>query len=167
MPNDDNGRPHPYWYSDDNVLQLLSALRRFRVADNGMRRRTARAMDMNESDMMALQLVIAAERHGTIVTPNAIARHLDISTASTTKLVDRLEQAGYLTREVHPTDRRSVLLAPTQHAHEEVQSRLARMHAAMEDVARSIPPTSRNDAAEFLRGIAEILEEQDGIPPLT
>ncbi|MGP7960269.1 MarR family winged helix-turn-helix transcriptional regulator [Sanguibacter sp. A247] len=166
MRDNGKGTPDPYWYSDDDVLQLLSALRQFRVADTGMRRRTARAMDMNESDMAALQLVIAAQRHGTIVTPNAVARHLDISTASTTKLVDRLEESGYLIREAHPTDRRSVALVPTERAHDEVRSRLAEMHSAMERVARTIPASSRHDAAQFLRGIAQLLDEQEGIRPL-
>ncbi|QIK85013.1 MarR family transcriptional regulator [Sanguibacter sp. HDW7] len=137
------------------------------MADTGMRRRTARAMDMNESDMMALQLVVAAERHGTVVTPNAVALHLDISTASTTKLIDRLEDAGYLVRAPHPRDRRSVRLVPTEHAHDEIRARLTHMHAEMERVARAVPATSRADVAAFLDGMANVLDHQEGIAPLT
>lgn len=157
----------PYWFHDDGTRALLEAMRRFRLADTGMRRRTARAMDMNESDMVALQLVVAAERHGTVVTPNAIANHLDISTASTTKLVDRLEAAGYLVREPHPHDRRSVRLLPTPRAHDEIRARLTLMHAEMERVARAVPEESRAHVAAFLDGMADVLDHQEGIPPLT
>lgn len=167
MHEESPGATSPYWFGDDDIRNLLEALRAFRLADSSMRRRTARAMDMNESDMMALQLVVAAERHGTVVTPNAIALHLDISTASTTKLVDRLESGGYLVREPHPTDRRSVQLRPTAHAHDEIRARLTHMHAEMERVARAVPEASRGDVATFLRAVAEILERQEGIAPLT
>jgi len=156
-----------YWYADDGIREILLALRRFRMADTGMRRRTARAMDMNESDMMALQLVVAAERHGNVVTPNAIALHLDISTASTTKLVDRLEAAGYLVREPHPRDRRSVRILPTAHAHDEIRARLTAMHAEMARVASAVPESSRADVATFLDGMTAVLDTQEGLAPLT
>lgn len=101
----------PYWYPDrDHVHDVLDGIRRFRRANAAMRKRMADGMGMNKTDMQALQAVIAAQRHGAPLHPRELADELDISTASTTKLLDRLERSGHLTRVPHPADRRSVTI---------------------------------------------------------
>lgn len=72
--------------------------------------------------------------------PRELADELDISTASTTKLLDRLERSGHLTRVPHPADRRSVTIQATDHAHTEVKDRLAPMHRDMEEIIYEFTP---------------------------
>lgn len=131
----------PYWYPDrDHVHDVLDGIRRFRRANAAMRKRMADGMGMNKTDMQALQAVIAAQRHGAPLHPRELADELDISTASTTKLLDRLERSGHLTRVPHPADRRSVTIQATDHAHTEVKDRLAPMHRDMEEIIYEFTP---------------------------
>ena len=153
-----------YWYDDDaSVVGLLRALRRFRRADQEMRRRMSVGMDMNETDLRALQLVIEAETRDDHLTPRDLAEHLAISSASTTKLLDRLTASGHLTRAPHPSDRRSLILASTPYAHAEIRDRLTRMHERMAAIARAVPVESRGAVVAFLDALVAELD-LEGLP---
>jgi DNA-binding MarR family transcriptional regulator len=154
----------PYWYgtADAEARGLLDAVRAFRRADEAMRQRASRDMDMNVTDLRALRFVIECEQVGTPVTPRMLTAQLDISTAATTKLVDRLCRSGHLERRPHPSDRRSVVVAATRDAHHEVRARLAGMHARMLDIARAVPVPARPAVREFLQAMtAELAREHD------
>lgn len=158
-----------YWYDDPaiaDVVDLLRAVRRFRRADQEMRRRLSSDMDMNETDLHAIQLVIEAESRGDHLTPRDLAQHLAISSASTTKLLDRLTASGHLARAPHPSDRRSLILASTPAAHAEVRDRLTRMHERMAQIARSVPVSSRADVVAFLDALVAELD-LEGAGPAT
>ncbi|WP_168217886.1 MarR family winged helix-turn-helix transcriptional regulator [Occultella kanbiaonis] len=157
-----------YWYDDDDdlVVSMLEALRAFRRSDQEMRQRVSANMRMNVRDMQALQFVIAAQNLNEVTTPRDLAAHLHISTASTTKLLDRLTRSGHLNRGPHPSDRRSLVITATHHAHEEVRERLARMHARMAEIARAVPSQARPSVVEFLRSMAAQLDHEAEIVPL-
>lgn len=161
--------PRPsYWYDgEEAVVEMLAALRAFRHADQEMRRRMSADMDMNVTDMQALQFIIAAEGQGRTVAPRDLAAHLRISTASTTKLLDRLTASGHLERTPHPTDRRSLIVVPTEHAHRELRDRLARMHERMRTIARAVPEPARPAVVQFLRDMAQELDEAGSPAPLS
>nr|WP_246256117.1 MarR family transcriptional regulator [Isoptericola halotolerans] len=117
---------------------------------------------MNVSDLRALRFVIECERGRTPVTPRMLTAHLEISTAATTKLVDRLCRSGHLERRPHPSDRRSVVVVATRGAHHEVRQRLGGMHARMLDIARSVPDSARPAVRDFLRAMShELAREHD------
>lgn len=159
--------PPPYWYPDDQlVVPMLEALRAFRRADQEMRARISAGMQMNVTDIQALQLVIAGQNHGEAVTPRALARDLHISTASTTKLLDRLTVSGHLERRPHPDDRRSLVVLATEHAHLEVRERLTEMHARMAEIAREVPGHARSAVVQFLLNMAEQLDREGEVAPL-
>ena len=151
-----------YWYSGDGDPEshrLLEAMRAFRRADEAMRVRASRDMDMNITDLRALQHVIARERVDDPVTPRALASHLGISTASTTKLLDRLCASGHLERRPHPSDRRSVVVVASPEAHTEVRERLTRMHEGMMEVAKAVPAHCRPAVRDFLLAMATQVEQ--------
>lgn len=162
----ERGEHENYWYADnDSVVQILHALRRFRRSDQEMRRRMSADMDMNETDMQALQIVIAAENSKRLVTPRDLSAALGISTASTTKLLDRLTASGHLERHPHPSDRRALVITATDHAHDEIRDRLKRMHAAMREVAEGVPAASRPAVADFLLRMATLLDSESEAEP--
>lgn len=122
---------------EDAVLALMRAVRAFGDAHDRMSGAMKRGMDMNVTDLAALRLLIMRADKGTPVTPAEIARHLRISTASTTKLLDRLSAAGHVERCPHPTDRRALIVQLTDHARAEFfrlfGTRLGAMRAAFEE----------------------------------
>ena len=123
-------------------------------------------MDMNETDLRALQLVIEAETRDAHLTPRDLADHLAISSASTTKLLDRLTASGHLTRAPHPSDRRSLILTSTPYAHAEIRDRLTRMHEQMAAIARAVPAESRGAVVAFLDALVVELDLEEQTRPL-
>src|SRR5690606_24522689 len=111
------------------VGRVMAALAALREAEQRLAEASQRYMKLNRNDMRALHYLIAAKNRGVIATPGAIAEHLGISTASTTKLLDRLERGGHVTREPHPTDRRALAIAITPETHEAAVATVGRQHA--------------------------------------
>jgi DNA-binding MarR family transcriptional regulator len=145
-----------YWYPAEGwgPSDALDALRRFLRADEAMRRRLQREMDMNETDLRAVRLLATAEKHGHAVSPRDLSRALGISTASTTKLLDRLEADGRLRRVQHPTDRRGLRIELTAHVHAEVRDTLGPMHQRMRAVVAGLSPEQSRTVVDFLDSLA-------------
>ncbi|WP_430645878.1 MarR family winged helix-turn-helix transcriptional regulator [Agromyces sp. GXS1127] len=151
-----------YWYGPDDArigsVDVLNLLRRYRAADQEMRRRTRDSMGMGETDLLALRYVLRAEREGEMLTPGVLAKLLGISTASTTVLIDRLARSGHLVRRPHPSDRRSLVVGSTTGSDAEVRATLGRMHQAMIEVADGLAPDELAVVARFLAGMIEAME---------
>ena len=158
---EDASAAHSYWYDEvDSAVVLLSATRRFRSADHEMRRRMSAGMDMNTTDLAALRCVIAHELAEDPITPLRLAQHLEISGASTSKLLDRLTASGHLERAPHPRDGRSRIVVATDHAHSQVRERLSGMHERMLEIAQGVPAPARRAAIDFLLAMARHLETE-------
>jgi DNA-binding MarR family transcriptional regulator len=154
-----------YWYADDDDSQratsVLNSMRRYRAAEAEMRRRTRVSMGMGETDLAAIRYLVQAEKAGRSVSPKEISDTLGISTASTTKLVDRLVKSGHVERRPHPTDRRGLIIAPTWDTELEVRSTLASMHARMLEVAESLAPDDARAITAFLERMTRAIEVDD------
>ncbi len=123
---------------------VVEAYSRFRRADTDLHQRVRSVTGMGETELRLVQYVIRAHREGRVVKPTEIARHLGISSASTTAILDRLERGGSLERHSHPTDRRSILIAPTAEVEtrfsatvEEYDRRLAALAGDLSDDERA------------------------------
>lgn len=122
---------------DELVMSAMQSVRAFADAMDRMHGGIRSDMDMNASDLAALRMMIVREHRGEWVSPHEIAAHLSISTASTTKLLDRLTESGHLERRPHPHDRRARIVVLTDAARSEFYrhfgARMGRMRGAMED----------------------------------
>ena len=72
------------------VLDVLLNIRALNDAMDRMNGGMKDDMDMNATDLAALRMMIVREQRGEPVSPHEVAKHLRISTESTTKLIDRL-----------------------------------------------------------------------------
>ena len=91
----------------DSLLSLGADPRCRVIVLTGAGRGFCAGMDMNARDLRALQYVIACERAGQPASPRGVADHLAITTAATTKLLDRLTDSvrAYLrARSIQPND---------------------------------------------------------------
>lgn len=95
------------------VMRVLQAIRAFSDAMDRMHSGMKGDMDMNATDLAALRMLIMWEQREQSVSPHDVARHLRISTASTTKLLDRLSASGHVERRPHPSDRRARVIVLT------------------------------------------------------
>lgn len=130
-------RWQPQTKRDELVMQAMQAVRAFTDAMDRMHGGIRGDMDMNASDLAALRMLIVREQRGEWVSPHEIAKHLAISTASTTKLLDRLSESGHVKREPHPKDGRARIVVLTEGARSDFYrhfgQRLGRMRVAMTD----------------------------------
>ena len=81
---------------------MLQAVRALSDAMDRMHGGMKGDMEMNATDLAALRMLIVREERGETVSPHQVADHLRISTASTTKLLDRLPASGHVERRPHP-----------------------------------------------------------------
>lgn len=162
-PEKTAARSESYWYrAGDPALPLLSAARRFQRSDERMRRRMGEDMHLNPTDLQALRQVISNAEDGRALTARDLALCLHISTASTSKLLNRLTESGHIRRVPHPKDRRSVFIEATEHAHAELQERMSSLHRRMLEAARAVPPASRQHLIDFLDALTASFEEPAG-----
>jgi DNA-binding MarR family transcriptional regulator len=137
------------------VVRVLAAVRRWREAEQEVRFRSRTDMKLGETDMAALRYLVALKNQETIATPKMLADHLGISTASTTKLLDRLAVAGHIERSPHPTDRRALMIKITQRTHEQVRDSVGRLHAHRWKVAVDMSSRERETVIRFLDRLSE------------
>ncbi|WPO85695.1 MarR family transcriptional regulator [Herbiconiux sp. KACC 21604] len=133
----------------------MTELRAYRAAEEAMRRRTRESMKMGENDLTALRFLLKAQREGRVVTPGALAEHLGMKSASVTVMLDRLTRSGHLSREPHPTDRRSLAVTATPGSDEEVRQTLGEMHRRMMAVATGLDARAALVVRTFLLDMAK------------
>lgn len=138
----------------DQVVRVLEALRRWRETERRMSEASRRYMKLGETDMRALRFIIAMQNHGRVVTPGAIAEHLGITTASTTKLIDRLAAGDHVLRLPHPSDRRSLAIEVTEDTRRVARQAVGRTHARRFDAAARLTPQEREIVTRFLDDLA-------------
>ena len=138
----------------DQVVRVLEALRGWHETERRMSEASRRYMKLGETDMRALRFIIAMQNHGRVVTPGAIAEHLGITTASTTKLIDRLTAGDHVRRFPHPSDRRSLAIEVTDETRRVARESVGRSHAHRFAAAARLTPREREIVTRFLDDLA-------------
>lgn len=153
-----------YWYPDVGdvpAVAVMESLRSYRAAEVAMRRRTRQAMDMGENELLVLRYLMRARSGGQDVTPVLISRHLGITSASTTALLDRLERTGHIVRSPNPADRRSVLIEASEKSDAEIRDTLTALHERMMEVVRAMGDDDRRAVVRFLASMEQAVDAID------
>lgn len=168
-PRDDaNHLASEYWYPEGHApsaVDVLNLLRRYRAAETAMRARTRSSMHMNETDLLALRHLLRSQQRGELVRQRDLSELLDISSASVTALVDRLERSGHVERTPHPSDRRSTVVVASAASDREVRETLGDMHQRMIAVVDDMTPEQLTAVATFLAGMVGAVEESTTSAP--
>lgn len=133
-----------------HIGEVMAALGRLRAAENELSDASLKYMQLNQSDMRALHYLIVTANTQQTATPGGIAAHLKISTASTTKLLDRLEKAGHIIRQPHPSDRRALAISITAKTKQAAMETVGRQHAKRFHAAARLTPAERDVVIRFL-----------------
>ena len=142
------------------VLEAMSA---WSTLERKLSEQSREYMRLGETDMRALRYLIAARRQGVIVMPRMIANHLRISPAATTKLIDRLEAGGHVTRTPNPADRRSIAIEVTESTSASARASVGKSHASRFAAIAGLTAADRAAVLRFYRALMasaiDIVEE--------
>lgn len=144
----------------DQCVRVMEALRGWQEAARTLSEASKRYMKLNESDMRAIRMIIRAQQQGNLVTPKDISREVGISSASTTKLVDRLVAGSHLVRTQHPSDRRTVCIEVTESTRISAHETIGRQHARRFAAAAAMAPADRETVISFLNSLSDADEPQ-------
>lgn len=157
------GPPAPADEHERVVMDVLIAVRALGDAMDRMHSAMKGDMEMNATDLAALRMLVIREVEGP-VSPHDVARHLRISTASTTKLLDRLEEAGHVVRRPHPTDRRSRVIELTDVSRGEFYRHFGARLRGMRAVAEEFTDEELAAAARLIRGMSAVFDPTAATP---
>lgn len=143
------------------VLRVLVAIRAVSDAMERMHSGMKDDLEMNATDVAALRLLIIREQQERSVSPHDIARHLRISTASTTKLLDRLVDSGHVERLPHPTDRRGRVVVLTGEARQSFFRVFGERLRAMRAIALGYEESELAVIARFLDDLSGAMDPTD------
>jgi DNA-binding MarR family transcriptional regulator len=133
---------------------VVAAYHRLRSSEASRQARVRSETGLGDNELKVLKLLLSEGESGHAVMPSEIARHLGVSSASTTALLDRLERAGALQRVSHPTDRRSILVAPTATSAESLTGALGEHDRVLHDAASGLDERGRTAVVAFLESVA-------------
>jgi DNA-binding MarR family transcriptional regulator len=149
------------------VIRVMDAMFRWREAEQRVSAASRDYMRLGETDMKALRFAIVLADQGKQVTAGDIAQHLGISSAATTKLLDRLEKGGHIHRERHATDRRAIAVVVTPETRTAAELTVGREHARRFRVAAALRPDEREAVIRFLEQMSVTTEDDWGDDPPT
>jgi DNA-binding MarR family transcriptional regulator len=128
------------------------ALRDLLEAGARLRHVVARRAGLSETEMTALDH-LSRQPLG----PAEVARRLDVSTAASTGIVDRLVERGHAERRPHADDRRRVDVHLTDSGRGEILEHLSPMFAELARLDTTLTPAEREVVERYLRGATAAL----------
>ncbi|MBL1102535.1 MarR family transcriptional regulator [Streptomyces sp. 205] len=90
--------------------RLMEGLLAYGAAFTELGRRFAVQLGVHSTDAFALLEIASAEERGVPLSPALLSKRISLSSGAMTTLLNRLEQAGYITRSREHDDRRIVTL---------------------------------------------------------
>lgn len=138
----------------DQVVAVMVAMRRWRESEQRAREVSRRYMRLGDTDMRALRYLIVEQNRKRVVTAGDLAKHLGISSASTTKLLDRLAAGGHIERHPHPVDRRALAIVVSPETRTSARETIGRRHARRFTVAASFSAEERETLIRFLDALS-------------
>lgn len=135
------------------ALRVNLALRDLLALAHDVQLALARRLGLGATDVQALQHLATGVPMG----PVDLAHALKIRSASATVLVDRLEAAGHVRRDRHPSDGRRITLVVAEAARAEVRAALAPLVDAVTRLTAELAPGEAEVVAKFLGDTTEVL----------
>ena len=131
-------------------------LRRILVLNDVMEYRMRMHLKTNDTDFQAMQQLMQLGP----LTPSKLAGALHLTTAAITSVIDRLEKAGHAERVPHPTDRRGVLVKPTDSSVREAMAQLMPMILKTDSLVREMDDKEQQAVTRYLQGAADAVQER-------
>lgn len=140
----------------DMVNRVLLAASKQGIASVLFRNAIGRKLRLNVADNECLSFI---SMHGT-ATPTEIARYTGLTSGSTTAMLDRLQNAGYIVRKPNPHDRRGVVIEAGSQWRDATMPLVAGVQAAHRELLATYSDEELALIEDFLTRFAQNVSEQ-------
>lgn len=138
------------------VDSVVRALRRVNVQGSVFGQSIAIRLGLSESDIDALELLIDTGA----ATAGKLADLMGLTSGAVTRVIDRLEQAGYVRRTTDPADRRRVVIEVVPERVATVETLLDSLERAFAKEAAHYSPEQLETIQGFLGRMAELTQTE-------
>jgi DNA-binding MarR family transcriptional regulator len=138
----------------------LVALRAVIEKGSRLRHLIARRAGLAENHLVAMEHLMREP-----LGPAELARILDVSTAASSGIVDRLVDHGHVRRRPHEQDRRRTQVEVTDSGREDVLAQLLPMFRSLDELDRSFTTEERAVVERYLRGVLGAFDDLERQPP--
>ncbi|HEY3310531.1 MAG TPA: MarR family transcriptional regulator [Anaerolineales bacterium] len=104
---------------------------------------------------LLVSLSLKLEENRQVLTVTEISNLLQITPAGVTHLLNPLEEAGYIERRQHPTDRRIVPIGLTEKGSREAEAQIRAVH---ENLAALVNFLGEEDSRTFTRLLSKVVQ---------
>ena len=147
--------------SDAVRTSLLPLLQRSELAGQYQRAARARQLGAHQVEIMALEHLVMLGG----LTPGELGHRLGLTSGGVTALVGRLMEAGYVTREPHPTDRRMRILSVTPAGSAHLEEHLEPLLAPAKRAVSWLSDADATIVARFLDSLVVLVESAAAATP--
>lgn len=134
---------------------LSWALHNFVVAAAELDVALGRRLRLSPGEYLAMKHLMTSE---VALGPVELGTLVGLTSGSATGLVDRLERAGHLRRHRDPTDRRRLILEPTEQALDGVTSELRPLNDALQEVVAGYSDDERATIERFIDKVTALYQ---------
>ena len=135
-----------------NVDSVLRSLRRVNIQGSFLGQTVAVRFGLSESDIETLEELIDMGA----TTAGKLSEITGLTSGAVTRVIDRLEQAGYVRRVADPTDRRRVIV-------EVIPEKVANIQVTLDQVSDASAKEIRDYTDEQLELIADFLSRMESV----
>ncbi|MEZ5093773.1 MarR family winged helix-turn-helix transcriptional regulator [Nocardioides sp.] len=147
MTEERPGAPHTAYVEDWHQTSTLLALRELLQVAQQVGPAVAKRAELGHTELAALELLVERQ-----VGPADLARHLGVTSAASSGIVDRLVARGHVTREADASDGRRTRVVLTDSGREEVLGQLMPMFVALAQLDAGLDDAERAVVDRYLRG---------------
>ncbi|MFC7403407.1 MarR family winged helix-turn-helix transcriptional regulator [Citricoccus sp. GCM10030269] len=140
---------------------LVQALRRYAEAADRTTEAAGHHHGVHRTDLRALTILMQRQAAGLETTPTDLGRLLNLTSASTTALVDRLVANGHARRSPSTTDRRRVNISHTDSATNDGRAIFRPLAQRLTDRLAEFSPEQMQTAVDVLQAATETLDSID------
>jgi DNA-binding MarR family transcriptional regulator len=138
------------------IDEVVRALRRVNFQGSIFGQSVAIRLGLSESDIDALELLIDTGA----ATAGKLSEVMGLTTGAVTRVIDRLEQAGYVRRVSDPTDRRRVIVEVVPEKVTTLDSMMASLERAAAAEADRYSPEQLALIGDFLTRMADLTQDE-------
>ena len=141
--------------------ELMQSLRHYAEASDRVVEAAGQRRGLHRTDLRALTVLMQRQATGADTSPSDLGRILNLTSASTTALVDRLVANGHAQRNPSTTDRRRVRIIHTRSAAEDGARIFAPLARHLSDHLARFSTDQMHIAAQVVVAATEALESFD------